>query len=437
MPESDYDTLDFFTDQSLVPNPYPYFDHLRSRCPVLKTSNYGVVAVTGHEEASVVYKDAEVYSSCIAVGGPFPPLPFTPEGHDISAQIEAHRGELPMSEHMVTMDPPEHSRARSLLNRLLTPKRLKENEEFMWRLADEQLDEIIGDQTGTVHCEFLSEYAKPFSLLVIADLLGVPEEDHDEFREMLGAPRPGANVGSLEGETLDHNPLEWLENKFCAYLEDRRANPRDDILTGLATAKYPEGDTPEIIDVVKSATFLFAAGQETTTKLLSASIRLLAERPDVVERLRADRSRIPNFVEEMLRMESPVKSAFRLVKKDTVLGGVELPAGTIVMVNPGAINRDPRRFDHPHEFDFDRSNVREHLAFGRGAHSCPGGPLARVEGRVSIERILDRMTDIRLDEEKHGPAGDHNFNYEPTFILRGLTEINITFTPVQPHAATA
>ncbi|CAJ1499868.1 cytochrome P450 [[Mycobacterium] burgundiense] len=432
---ADFDNLDYFTDPSLVPDPYPYYDHQRSKCPVLPTSNYGVVAVTGHEEASVVYKDAELYSSCIAVGGPFPPLPFTPEGSDISEQIEAHRAELPMSDHMVTMDPPQHSRARSLLNRLLTPKRLKENEEFMWRLADQQLDEIIGDQTGTVKCEFLAEYAKPFSLLVIADLLGVPEEDHDEFREMLGAPRPGANVGSLEGEVLDHNPLQWLEDKFCAYLEERRAAPQDDILTGLATAKYPEGDTPEIIDVVKSATFLFAAGQETTTKLLSAAMRLMTERPDIVERLRKDRSRIPNFVEEMLRMESPVKSAFRLVKKDTTLGDVELSAGTVVMVNPGAINRDPRRFDDPHEFNFDRPNVREHLAFGRGAHSCPGGPLARVEGRVSIERLLDRMADLRLDEDKHGPEGDRRFNYEPTFILRGLTEINIEFTPSRPPAS--
>jgi len=422
-PSTDYDSLDFFTDQSLVPDPYPYFDHLRAQCPVLKTQNYGVYAVTGHEEASVVYKDAELFSSCIAVGGPFPPLPFTPEGSDISEQIEAHRDQLPMSDHMVTMDPPQHSRARSLLNRLLTPKRLKENEAFMWRLADQQLDEFI----DRGRAEFLNDYAKPFSLLVIADLLGVPEEDHEEFRAAL-APRKGNTVGSLEGETLEHNPLQWLEDKFCAYLEDRRANPRDDVLTGLATAKYPEGDTPEIIDVVKSATFLFAAGQETTTKLLSASIRLIAERPDVVERLRADRSRIPNFVEEMLRMESPVKSAFRLAKKDTELAGVQIPAGTILMINPGAINRDPRRFDDPHEFDIDRHNVREHLAFSRGAHSCPGGPLARVEGRVSIERILDRMTDIRLSEEHHGPAGAHRFSYEPTFILRGLTEIHIEFS---------
>jgi cytochrome P450 len=426
----DYDSLDFFSDQSLVPDPYPYFDHLRSKCPVLKTTNYDVVAVTGHKEASIVYKDADLFSSCIAVGGPFPPLPFTPEGHDISEQIEAHRAELPMSEHMVTMDPPTHTRARSLLNRLLTPKRLKENEAFMWRLADQQLDEIIGKGKS----EFLKDYAKPFSLLVIADLLGVPEEDHQIFREVLGAPQPGSNVGSLEGETLAHNPLAWLDDKFCNYLEDRRKTPRDDVLTGLANAKYPEGDTPEVEDVAKSATFLFAAGQETTTKLLSAAIRLLAERPDVVERLRQDRSRIPNFVEEILRMESPVKSAFRLAKKDTVLGEVDIPAGTIVMVNPGAINRDPRQFDDPHEFDIDRANVREHLAFGRGAHSCPGGPLARVEGRVSIERVLDRMTDIRISDEKHGPAEARQFNYEPTFILRGLTEINIEFTALPAPA---
>ena len=100
------------------------------------------------------------------------------------------------------------------------------------------------------------------------------------------------------------------------------------------------------------------------------------------------------------------------------------------MVYPGAINRDPRRFEDPHEFDVDRPNVREHLAFGRGVHSCPGGPLARVEGRVSIERILDRMADITIDEDKHGPAGDRRFTFEPTFILRGITDVNITFTPV-------
>lgn len=420
---TDYDTVDYFTDQSLVPDPHPYFDHLRSKCPVVREPNYGVLAITSFEEATTVLKDTETYSSAIAVGGPFPPLPFTPEGDDITEQLAKHRTELPMFEHMVTMDPPEHTNARSLLNRLLTPSRLKENEDFMWRLADECLDDFIADGK----CEFLSAYAKPFSLLVIADLLGVPQEDHEEFRTVLGAPRPGAQVGSLDGDVLEMNPLQWLDDKFIAYLEERRKEPRDDVLTALATAKYPDGSTPEVIDVVRSATFLFAAGQETTTKLLSASLRVLGDRPDVQETLRRDRSRIPTFVEEALRMDAPVKSQFRLAKKNTELGGVDVPAGTTLMVCPGAVNRDPIRFENPHEFSLDRKNVREHIAFGRGVHSCPGGPLARVEGRVSMERILDRMSDITIDEEFHGPADDRRYTYEPTYILRGLTELHIKF----------
>lgn len=424
---TDYDTVDYFTDPSLVPDPHPYFDHLRSKCPVVTEPNYGVMAITGFDEATTVLKDTDTFSSCIAVAGPFPPLPFTPEGDDITAQIAAHRSQMPMFEHMVTMDPPDHTDARSLLNRLLTPRRLKENEDFMWRLADQCLDDFIADGK----CEFLSAYAKPFSLLVIADMLGVPEEDHEEFRTVLGAPRPGAQVGSLDGDLVASNPLEWLDEKFIAYLEDRRKEPRDDVLTALATANYPDGSVPPVIEVVRSATFLFAAGQETTTKLLSASLRVLGDRPDIQQALRDDRSRIPTFVEEALRMDAPVKSQFRLAKKNTTLGDIEVPAGTTMMVCPGAVNRDPVRFEDPHTFSLDRKNVREHIAFGRGVHSCPGGPLARVEGRVSLERILDRMADIAIDEEFHGPADDRRYTYEPTFILRGLTELNITFKPVR------
>jgi cytochrome P450 len=422
---TDFDSVDYFTDPSLVPDPHPYFDYLRTKdatcCPI----NNGVLAVTGWESANAVYKDTENYSSCVAVAGPFTPIPFTPEGDDICAQLEEHRAEIPMYEHMVTMDQPYHTDARSLLSRLLTPKRLKENEDFMWRLADRHIDEFIADGK----CEFLKAYARPFSLLVVADLLGVPEGDHEEFREAFGAQRPGTNIGGLDHEPISANPLEWADEKFSHYIEDRRANPRDDVLTGLATALYPDGSTPEVVDVVRTATFLFGAGQETTAKLLSAAIRVLGDRPDIQQQLRDDRSLIPVFIEECLRMDSPVKSVFRMARKSTALGDTEVPAGTTVMVSPGAANRDPSRFENPHEFSLDRKNVREHIAFSRGIHSCPGAPLARVEGRVSIERILDRLADISIDEEKHGPAGSRAYNYEPTFILRGLTEINISFTP--------
>ena len=122
----------------------------------------------------------------MAVGGPFPPLPFTPEGDDISEQIEAHRTQMPLHEHMVAMDPPNHTRARSLLTRLLTPSRLKANQDFLWELADRQLDEFV----DAGECEFLTAYSKPFSLLAIADLLGVPREDHARVHRRVGEPAP-------------------------------------------------------------------------------------------------------------------------------------------------------------------------------------------------------------------------------------------------------
>ena len=421
---SNYETIDFFTDQSLVPDPHPYFDYLRSQNPVLLLPHHGVVAVTGYEEATEVYKDPETFSNIVALGGPFPPLPFQPEGDDIGPQIDEHRSYFPMNEHMVTMDPPDHTRARSVLSKLLTPSRLKQNEEFMWRLADRQLDEFLVNG----ECEFISEYSKPFATLVIADLLGVPEEDHKEFRVVLGADKPG-RVGALDHESVGINPLEWLDEKFCSYIEDRRREPREDVLTSLATAKYPDGSTPEVIEVVRSATFLFAAGQETTAKLLSATLQVMGDRPDIQQRLRDDRSLIPGFIEESLRMESPVKCDSRLARRATTVGGVDIAPGTVVMVLPGAANRDPRRFENPHEFDLERKNVREHMAFARGVHSCPGGPLARVEGRVSIERILDRMANIKINEAKHGPADNRQYIYEPTYILRGLNQLHITFTP--------
>jgi cytochrome P450 len=331
---------------------------------------------------------------------------------------------MPLHEHMVTMDPPEHTRARSVLSRLLTPARLKENQDFLWRLADEQLDEFV----GRGECEFLEEYSKPYSLLAVANLLGVPEDDHKEFRAALVDSH---TAGNLDHDAPAINPLQFLDDKFTSYIEERRREPRGDVLSDLAAAKYPDGSTPKVVEVVRSATFLFGAGQETTAKLLGAALQILCDRPDLQQALRDDRSLIPAFIEETLRMESPVKTTFRLARKSTCVGGVDIPAGTTVMLAPGAVNRDPGRFQDPHEFRLDRGNVREHIAFARGVHSCPGAPLARVEGRVSLERILDRMADIRADETRHGPVGNRRYNYAPTYILRGLNELHLQFTPIK------
>ena len=420
---TDFATADYFSDQEIAQEPYAYLDYLREQNPVFQEPKYHVYAVTGYDETVAAFKDHESFSAANAIGGPFPPLPFEPKGDDISAQIEAHRHEFPIAYLMVVMDPPEHTRARSLLSRLLTPARLKENEAYMWELADRQLDEFIADG----RCEFLGAYAKPFATLVIADLLGVPAGDRDEFRAKLAAI--GGAVGSLEGEAVAVNPLQWLEDKFTAYISERRDRPREDILTELANATYPDGSTPEVSDVVHQATFLFAAGQETVVKLLGSSVRMLAERPDLQAQLRENPKLVGAFVEESLRMESPTKVDFRLARKTTTLGGVPIKAGSTLMLCLGAANRDPRKFENPNEFRIDRRNVREHIAFGRGIHTCAGAPLARVEAQVTLSRLLARVADVAIDEDRHGPAGDRHYRYEPTFLLRGLSDLHITFTP--------
>jgi cytochrome P450 len=423
----DWQTTDFFTDQALVEDPYPYFDELREQCPVLPLPHLGVVAVTGYDEACDVYRDTDTYSSCISVVGPFAQFSDPVEGDDLHAFVAEHRHQLPMHEHMVTMDPPDHTRERALLMRLITPKRLKDNEAFMWRLADQQLDEFL----AAGKCEFITAYAQPFAMLAVADLLGVPEEDHERFRRGFGmSGRPG-EVGAGAGGNPGENPLGWLDMLFAAYIEDRRANPRKDVLTDLALATYPDGSTPDVTSVVRTSTFLFAAGQETTARLLASSLKHLAEHPELQDELRADSSKIPAFVEEALRIESPVKADFRLALQPTAIGGVDIPAGTPVMLLNGAANRDPRRFECPNDFQLDRANAQAHIAFGRGAHSCPGGPLARAESRISLERILARTRNIRLSEEHHGAAGARHFSYEPTWILRGLTNVNLEFDPVE------
>jgi cytochrome P450 family 150 subfamily A5 len=422
---NDVEATDYFRDDALVTDPYPYFDAVRGRCPVWRERNHDVMMVTGYDEAVEVYNDTETFSSCLSVTGPFPGFPVPLVGDDVTELIERHRGELPFSDQLPTLDPPMHTDHRALLMRLITPKRLKENEAAMWQLADRLLDTFLAGGEG----EFITGFAGPFTLLVIADLLGVPEQDRADFAEALQhRPRSDGGVGSTGADTMAHSPLEYLYRRFSGYVEDRRREPRADVLTGLATATFPDGSTPDVMDVVRVAANLFAAGQETTVRLLGSALMLIADRPELQRLLRADRDRIPNFVEETLRIESPIKGDFRLSRVPTAVGGVDLPAGTTVMVLNGAANRDPRQFDDPATFDVTRANARQHLAFGRGIHTCPGAPLARTEARVGIERLLDRTADIRISERAHGPAAARRYRYAPSFILRGLTMLNLEFT---------
>ena len=417
----EFDAVDYFADPSIVADPYPYYEWLRSQCPVYLDPNRGVM-ITGYDEALKVMADNDAYSRVNTVGGPVPGLPVEPVSDDISDLIEEYRHIFPLGDQVVTLDPPDHERHRHLLTRLLTPRRLQDNEEFFWRLADREIDTFHAKG----RCEFVRGYAAPYATLTITNILGVPESDHAKFRDAFDTPV----IGGIDGSKYSGGHVTHLEKWFAEYIEDRRRNPRSDTLTKIALAKFPDGSTPELKDVVGLASFLFAGGRGTTVHLLAGSLQVIAEDPELQQLLREDRGKIPNFVEEMLRMESAIKTLYRLTRKTTELAGVEVKAGTMVTMLLGACNRDPRHFEHPDQVNVDRSNAMAHIAFGRGIGTCPGGSLARAEARVTLNRVFDRMGDIRISEVHHGRRDERRYSYDPTYTLRRLAELHLEFTPI-------
>ena len=417
MGKTDFETTDLFRDKELPADPYPFYDWIREQGPVWYYPLWDVWLVTGYEEVIAVYHDQATWSNCNTVSGPFFKMSVPLEGDDITEIIEAHRDELPFSDQLPSFDPPRHTEQRGLLMRLITPKRLKENEDNLWALADQVIDEFI----DRGECELIQDFAIPFTLLVIADLLGVPDEDREAFRANL--------VHKVRPAKMEHKPLGYLYEQFTAYIDDRRREPRDDIMTEMAHATFPDGTLPSVDDVAKIAANLFSAGGETTARLITMCLRTLGDHPEFQQRLRDDPNLISPFIEEMLRTEAPLKGSFKLSRVPTTVGGVDLPAGTTVFVMTDAASRDPRQFECPAEFRLDRVNGRQHLAFGHGIHTCAGAPLARAETVAAIQRFLDRMSDIRVSDAHHGPVDARRYEYDPTYMLRGLKELHLEFAP--------
>lgn len=414
---------DYFTDHEVLIEPYAYFEAVRAHGPVYYDAPRDIYIVTGHEEVLGILRDTDNFWSTIAISAAAP-LPFEPDGNDVTAQLEEHYAAIAGPDLVVTQDGPRHSASRALLNRLFVPSRLKANEAFIREYADQLASEVV--TRGS--CELIHDVAVPFVTLVIADLLGVPAEDREKFRALLDNG-PTAGDMNKEGQGQDFSSLMAMGAFFMGYITDRRMNPRQDVLTELAQSTYPDGSTPDILDLVKASTFLFAAGQDTSAKLLGNSLKHLCEDQELQSQLRADRSLIPAFIEEMLRLEGSTKATFRVARRTTELGGVTIPAGKKLVVALSAANRDARRWEDPVKFRLDRPKAMEHLSFGRGAHVCAGAPLARAEVRVMLDRLLEMTSSISLSDDHHGPKGARRFDYEPSFIIRGLNGIHLNLTP--------
>lgn len=428
MTTAEFKERDYFTDRSVLLDPYQYFDEMRQDGPFRQLTTHDALLCTGYEECIEILNNHKDFSSINSLASSAFPLPFEVEGDDISEQLEAHRDEFAGSTLVVSYDDERHTNVRSLISKFFTPIRLKNNHDFMVRYAND----MIREAAAKGHCECMSELASPFVTMVIADLLGVPADDREKFRAIIDAADP---PGSIENADRSEDPAEQalmeIGMYFFGYFHERQENPKEDLMSELAHSEYRDGTKPELVDLVSLATFMFGAGQDTSAKLIGNAMRYLVDEPGLQEKLRSNRDLIPAFVEEMLRIEGSTKATHRVAKRNTVVCGRKISAGTRVIIALAAANRDPRRWENPAKFDLERADARRHIAFGRGLHTCAGAALARAEVIVFFNSLFDNTRHVDISEEKHGPKNSRRYEFEPTFIIRGLDNLHLKLTQAE------
>jgi cytochrome P450 len=357
-------------------------------------------ALSRYEEVAYALRHAELFSSA-PMGGP--------EARPIN-----ERGDIsPTAGSLIGIDPPEHGRHRGIVSRGFTPRRIAALEPRIRKLADE----LVSAFEHRGHCELMEAFANPLPVSVIAELLGLDPARRDDFKRWSTT----LIVGSTKGERSDVPRLEMFR-EFRSYMasvvEARTREPGDDLISILVHAGAGEGvlDTEQVISF---ASLLLAAGSETTTNLIGTAMKTLAEHPETLARVRAQPSLIPQLVEEVLRYDSPIQMLMRLTTQDVTLGETTLPKGSMVMLLLGAANRDERRFPGADRFDLDR-DTNGHLAFGFGNHFCLGASLARLEGRIALETLLERLPDYEIT----APVRAHG-----SFLVRGPAALPLRFGP--------
>lgn len=413
---------DFFSDPKVIQNPKAYFDRMRALCPVMREDYQKSLMVTGYDAVmEVMNRRDDVFSAAMNVLGPIQGLPFEVRGGDIRADLDTHRHEMAWSDHLTCFDGEKHAVNRQLMTDLLTYKRLKSNEAYLYTLVDSLLDDLLPKGA----CNAATEYAHAAATFAISDLMGIPASERWELVEMLGVP-----PSQVEGEAthrVGSDPLVFLKERFDGYLRERLENPRADLMSELLKSRYRDGSSPSFEMFSLLARFLFGAGQDTTSRLAAIAIRILGDDLALQERLRAEPGRIADFIEEVLRFEAPVKVSYRLAVEDTQVAGVDVPAGTVLTIGLMAASNDPAHFPDPDQVDIDRANKRDHLGFSKGHHGCLGAPLARMESRVMLERLLARTSQFRISEAHHGPPGARRYAYEPTYTFRSLSDLHIEY----------
>lgn len=404
--------FDFFSPE-VIESPFEFYQVLRREAPVYQLPDTNIFMLSRWEDIRKVNRDTATFSNN------FQELLKGPEPSAEAAAIYAGGYEQPPT--LLTLDPPEHKVFRSLINKVFSARRVEKMHDYIEQVVDELIDDFIDDGA----CEFVQAFATPLPVYVIADQLGVPRRDltrikawSDAFASRLGG------MASAEEEVENARLIVEYQHYMADIIADRRAKPQDDMISDLAnnTIKHADGErlmtVEELLSMIEQ---LLVAGNETTTSATTGGLLSLIQLSDQLQVLLDDPSIIANAVEEILRLESPSAGLWRVVTQDTEIQNVQIPAGSLLMLRYASANRDERVFDNPEQMDVCRRNADEHIAFGYGTHFCPGAFLGRKEMQVAYQRILQRMTNIRLAEDKN------DLTHWPNMVLRGLKALHITF----------
>ena len=379
-------------------DPYPVYAALRARDPVHRSRLMNAWLFTRHADVDTILRDHRHFSN-------------DPRKGELTRR---QRANLPADEDftMLFLDPPDHKRLRALVNKAFTPKAVNALEPHIRSLLGGLLDDI-DDPAGF---DLMEAVAQPLPVIVIAEMLGVPPEDRAQFK-VWSNQRARVLEPMISDE--EREIAEAANRAFDAYfrpiIEERRAAPRDDIVSALAQAEE-EGDRLTERETLNMLRLLLIAGNETTTNLIGNGMLALLRYPDQLQRLREDPGLIPAAVDELLRFDSPVQTDFRRVLEDCEVNGFAVRRRENIVVLLGAANRDPDVFEDPDRLDVGRGD-RSHLSFGRGIHHCIGAPLARLEGRIVLEMLLERFSEIRLLDERP--------QFRNSIVLRGLESLPV------------
>lgn len=371
-----YDPYDFDIDD----DPYPVWKRLRDEAPLYYNEKYDFYALSRFTDVEEAFKDWRTFSSA---KGTLLEL--------IKADIELPPGTI------IFEDPPAHDLQRGLLSRVFTPRRMAEVEPDVRAFCARTLDPLVGSDGFDV----IAELGAQVPMRTIGMLLGIPESDQVALRDRIDK---GLKLGEGEMPVMDDGIDQFTQSElFEDYIDYRYEHPGDDLMTDLITAEYTDLDgTRRRLTRDEALGFInlvAAAGNETTNRLIGWTTRLLSQHPEARRELHADRALLPGAIEEVLRYESPSPVQARYVTTDVELHGTTVPQGSALLLLNGAANRDERVFDDPDRFDI-RREIGHHLAFGYGIHFCLGAALARLEGRVMLDELLNRFPDWTVDEDK-------------------------------------